>query len=672
MNPGSGCVYGLLKVMKKQHTMKLITYFFTLLCTLAVFAIERPEEVPSKITELRSRSWYQELSNEWKNYLESNPTDQSGWIDYFKAVAFAGKDQSVLNAIAANVNERFEGSFTSYYVGFLNQGWNEEGISMLNKALAIDKSRIVSLEDQLILAELRGNMDRKMLSQAVYDAGLIHSSTLNYNYNLLMSVSEGGLLITDGLHTTVPIWVLQDVMNVRTDVIILNTELSRANLDYMVRTLMKRNIKGSLEDLMAVEQGEGIYYALTMPRQRLEKLENRLYVVGLASTTGSSDFNHFEVLKENIEEKFLMDYLTIDFNGEPKTATGNMLSSNYIVPLLLLKEFYDNVGNTERSDSLEEQILMLAEDSQIRTRVELLLNRDKAPRTFKIVEIDVKKVDKHMKQIRNELYASEVELSNREYWEYMEYLRVNGYTELYEKGKADLSGYDDVTRAWLNNYQYSPANVKALEAKRRGGDYLDYPVLDISQEAAKAFCEWLTVQYNAQEKREFKKVLFRLPTKEEWTIAALGYREFQSWNLRENAIKAKAREGKNQDMATYDLSDYSVDYPWGLMAWNLRNSIKNERDCYLANIKVQDEVVCAAGIKGDGFTLTSPIASYFANGFGLYDVVGNIAEMVQQEGLAMGGSWNHTAEESTITSEYLYDGSDIRVGFRLFMEVIEE
>lgn len=651
--------------------MKISVILLALCLAAPALGLDRPAEVPSKITELRTKNWYQELSMSWKTYLEANSKDALGWVEYYKAAAFAGQNAEALTAIALEASVVHAGSFTSKYLSFMEAGWTAEGVSQLEAALQLEKGHLFSLEDQLILAELTRPETRKELAESVVRSGLIHSSTMNYTYNLLMSVNEGGLLITDGLHTTIPLWVLQDVMNVRTDVQVLNLELARSQQAYLDRILAARNLESSLDALLSEESIKDIYYALTLPRRRLQQLENRLFVVGLASTNTARAFDHFETLRANIEDKFLMDYLTIDFNGEPKTATGNILSSNYIVPLLVLKEFYDNLNNDERSQALRKQILALAEDSQIKTRVELLLNADKSPRSFKIIELDIKTIDKRMKQIKNEIYASEVELSNREYWNYMEYLRTNGYDELYEKGRADLSGYDDLTKAMLSNYHYSPENVQALKAKRRGGDYQDYPALDLTHEVAKAYCEWLTVQYNSQEKRKFKKVQFRLPTKEEWTMAALGYKDFTSWNLAENTVNAKEHEGK-ADYQTHDLSQNQIHYPWGLNAWNLRNSITNDKDCFLANIKAGANIVCAAGIKGDGFTMASPVSTYFANQMGLYDVVGNIAEMVDQEGIAMGGSWNHEAELSNISSEYRYDKSDISVGFRLFMEVIED
>ena len=605
---------------------------------------------------------------EWKSYLQQERTDEDAWLQYFISSAYAGKP---VDAIQSEIAEEFPDSFLAHYTSFKTKGWTADGVDDLKAALALDDTQTISLEDQLIFAEVE-ERNRAKASQQVFDAGLIHSSTLNYSYNLLMSVAEDGLLLVDGLHLTVPIWVLQDVMSVRKDVTILNVGIGGFSEGLSVEsTKVKKGWDYTIDELLQKEQGEKIYYALTLPRELINQKEKNLYVVGLASAESKPDFNHFETLQRNIEQRFLLDYLSLDFNGEPKTATGKVLSTNYIVPLLLLKEFYDDQNNVTRSNELTSLIEQLAKDSQLETRVTLLLNQKRMPSAFKKIELDVRTLEKHLKKIKGTLYASDVELDNRSFWAYMEYLRKNGYEDLFNQGLSDLSEFDDVTKAWLGNYLYSPENVVALEAKRRGGDYLDYPVINITYETAKAYCEWLSFQYNAQTKRKYRKVLFRLPSKEEWTIAALGFKEFSSWTLNENTVKAKPREGKG-DYDPYSLSEHTISYPWGLNAWDLRNSILNSHDCYLANVLAPQDIVCPAGIKGDGWALSSPVATYFANGFGLYDVVGNISEMINEPGVAMGGSWNHAAEESTIISENRYEGKDISTGFRLFMEVIEE
>ena len=56
---------------------------------------------------------------------------------------------------------------------------------------------------------------------------------------------------------------------------------------------------------------------------------------------------------------------------------------------------------------------------------------------------------------------------------------------------------------------------------------------------------------------------------------------------------------------------------------------------------------------------------------GLFDVVGNVAEMIDVKGKACGGSWNDPPEKSTIHSVKSYRKPDPSIGFRVFMDVIE-
>jgi hypothetical protein len=65
-------------------------------------------------------------------------------------------------------------------------------------------------------------------------------------------------------------------------------------------------------------------------------------------------------------------------------------------------------------------------------------------------------------------------------------------------------------------------------------------------------------------------------------------------------------------------------------------------------------------------------ASYFPNDMGLYDVVGNVAEMISEKGQACGGSWDDLPFQSTIHSIKSYTKPGATIGFRVFMEVLEE
>jgi len=112
-----------------------------------------------------------------------------------------------------------------------------------------------------------------------------------------------------------------------------------------------------------------------------------------------------------------------------------------------------------------------------------------------------------------------------------------------------------------------------------------HPVVGISWNEAKAFCQWLT----AKERREGMLGLdqsYRLPTDAEWTTAA--------------------GDGK---------------YPWG-DAWPPPKGAGNYAD--EAFISSLVGVMWPHLPGNDGYARTSPVGSFRANAFGLYDMGGNV------------------------------------------------
>jgi formylglycine-generating enzyme required for sulfatase activity len=255
-------------------------------------------------------------------------------------------------------------------------------------------------------------------------------------------------------------------------------------------------------------------------------------------------------------------------------------------------------------------------------------------------------------------------------------LEEQDQTELFKLCNYDLSAYDEASKNFYQEYVKpfkAPLNKQDTTVK----DYTDYPAVNLLHEGAILFCQWFTEQYNSNTgKKKFKHVKFRLPTLQEWQIAALGYAKFQSWNLDENTVEvaippdtiSESRQGKK----TVIPVDQEILYPWW-MAYNYRNKAQNQNNCFLGNFKIlPGSPHCNAKIPGyDGWIKMAKTGTYFPNGMGLSDVVGNVAEMIDEKGKACGGSWNDVPEESTIRSVKSYTKPSDTIGFRVFMEVIE-
>lgn len=297
-------------------------------------------------------------------------------------------------------------------------------------------------------------------------------------------------------------------------------------------------------------------------------------------------------------------------------------------------------------------------------------------------QLNLRAVDSNFRLIRGNLYAMETEIKNEDYNLFLSYLEDFNQTEEFKQCDYDLSRYSESEKAFFRRY----SGVLQPKTKRKDTvniNYSSYPAVNITHEAAVKYCEWLTNQYNTNpnnNKRKFKKVKFRLPTLAEWQIAALGYPKFQSWNLMENQVEVVInREDSVIELAKGKKKMIPVDkdvlYPW-YAAYNYRNKPFNSYHCFLGNFKVTTSVAyttCKSYFHAyDGFIRMGFCAAYFPNNIGLYDVVGNVAEMIDEKGKACGGSWNDPPSESTIHSVKKYQHSDASIGFRVFMEVIEK
>ncbi|MDR2980394.1 MAG: formylglycine-generating enzyme family protein [Bacteroidales bacterium] len=175
--------------------------------------------------------------------------------------------------------------------------------------------------------------------------------------------------------------------------------------------------------------------------------------------------------------------------------------------------------------------------------------------------------------------------------------------------------------------------------------FQDHPVVGISYYSAIEFCRWLTDKYNSSSKKQYKKVLFRLPTEEEFIrVASSGF----------------------------DIE--KIFYPWG------NNTLYDQKKDKLCNFTAlpQENLMFIDRYElryGYYNTLpnnsTQPVASYGTTPYGVFDIVGNVSEMVQIDSIAMGGDFLSLGYEVRTTSKKIYKDKDITVGFRVYMEILE-
>ncbi|TDM00262.1 MAG: gliding motility lipoprotein GldK [Flavobacteriaceae bacterium] len=155
--------------------------------------------------------------------------------------------------------------------------------------------------------------------------------------------------------------------------------------------------------------------------------------------------------------------------------------------------------------------------------------------------------------------------------------------------QESLPIYPDTT-VWSRDFSYAH-NEPMHEFYFSHKSYSDYPVVGVNWKQAQAYCAYKTKKHNdylKQKKRGEKVFAYRLPTEVEWEYAARGGLD-------------------------------NAPYPWG------GPYLMDDRGCYLANFKPKRGDYIEDHKKGN-YMYTGKVKSFTANGYGLYDMAGNVAE----------------------------------------------
>lgn len=197
-----------------------------------------------------------------------------------------------------------------------------------------------------------------------------------YAYNLLQSIELNGLLVTYGEKDTYPLWVLQELDGVRTDVTIINYDLLlnkeyRKNLASTKGININQNYTSSIAVIeeVANKTAKPVYYSLGISPQAIKSMKANLYATGLAFKYSKTPLANGPILAVNWEKKFNKKQI----NKTSKSSEEKKLEMNYILPLIQLVKYYKSINKTKELQELKTLVLAIANRNGKKTVVEPIL-----------------------------------------------------------------------------------------------------------------------------------------------------------------------------------------------------------------------------------------------------------------------------------------------------------
>jgi hypothetical protein len=167
----------------------------------------------------------------------------------------------------------------------------------------------------------------------------------------------------------------------------------------------------------------------------------------------------------------------------------------------------------------------------------------------------------------------------------------------------------------LDNFTFEISNTyKSLIKKDSNSYFLETPIVGVTYKQAKAYCKWRETIIN-----------------------------------KNNAVQIKVT------LPSTTIYDMQIDY---LDSVNLKLCpLFNFKTCNCINLQKMKKT------SFQGIQLL-PADSYWPSNYGVFCIQGNASEMTETEGIAVGGSFRHPANESFIGKRQVYDKPTDWLGFR--------
>ncbi len=201
-------------------------------------------------------------------------------------------------------------------------------------------------------------------------------------------------------------------------------------------------------------------------------------------------------------------------------------------------------------------------------------------------------VCKDLKEVSG-FYISKYEVSISDYLLFLQEISSKEkemYTPIFEK--IEYSS-DPESYSWTFDY-------KEIFNSNNG----HFPVVGITYEAASSYCKWLEIRIKKILKKDIE---VRLPAEIEWIRASVGdnYFNIYSWN-------------------SFLLSDNKCNYQCNFMPFDETRSKYNHKEGVFSKTYFRHE--------SDGHFAIAPVkTTYRPNSYGLYNVLGNVSEMILEK-----------------------------------------
>lgn len=348
-----------------MNTKKIIFVLLAVFSGAVTFA-QKAEPIKGIVREEHDSAWYAAQVKAWEKEVRREPRSETAWQNLFDATRYAcmfnGEDYGPAQQIVERMKRKIPGTFTYHYCRF-RASMGDEPDRDMERAIELGEDNIDAYDAFIGYLWRTGQFSRMYgFGRRYFESGWFSPNLLQYAYNQLAGLPEGAIFIGNGDSELIPKVVLQGGLNKHRDKVIVPLSFLNST-DYVDSLCARLGIQApkinpapanwdeaadSIVRYLIEKSGRPVYFAPTIGTERLKAFSDRLYSEGLVLRYSATPYDNLAVMKRNVEQRYLLDYLRVNFVPQKEWVSAGYLQLNYVVALQPLLRFYRESGDSAR------------------------------------------------------------------------------------------------------------------------------------------------------------------------------------------------------------------------------------------------------------------------------------------------------------------------------------
>ena len=367
-----------MKTLTKAILLAVLTVF-----PVSVFS-QKAETVRSFAWVLKDLDWYKQQAELWKIEIDKKTANAEAWVNFYRA------NKAVQNNFKIDVEKRNEEYLlplnqiiemaekaipNTFELNFIKADclYDKESLLQAQKMRPFDPLLFSNLMTYYMVINDKKNV--QAVSRKWFESNDISTDFFATTYNLLMSLDDNAIIIVWGDCDTYPIWILQNALNIRTDVTAVNINLLGMNdhqkwffkENAIAEITLKINDTGKTlaNHIVKNVKTRPVYFSSFVNNEIYADFTDKLYLTGLALKYSEKPFDNIAVLKNNIENKFLIDHLKISFQNNESESMVAKINLAYMAPFLKLYEHYRLLNEKIKMEKIKNSAKIISEKAGV-------------------------------------------------------------------------------------------------------------------------------------------------------------------------------------------------------------------------------------------------------------------------------------------------------------------